>query len=250
MAPHRSSGRLWPSGSRVARLRANRTYGVVLLLVMAMFVFIMAAPELGWTRSVLALLLCGTLIVAAWTSGFGWSLARTLGLITVGVTIAVFAEIVSGDQAAGAVWLVGFVLAAAIIGFIVLGVVDQGEVNRQSMLHHDGHRRLRRLHRRRRPREDAGRSRGAARPAVLGHGRRAPRRPPQVEAARGLRLVPSLRPSALTAGFSSNVWEGRTRQTRWAGFPRSGNWPARTLHSRRRRRFGSIDCGTPQPRRP
>ena len=134
MAPHRSSGRLWPSGSRVARLRANRTYGVVLLLVMAMFVFIMAAPEQGWTRSVLALLLCGTLIVAAWTSGFGWSLARTLGLITVGVTIAVFAEIVSGDQAAGAVWLVGFVLAAAIIGVIVLGVVDQGEVNRQSIV--------------------------------------------------------------------------------------------------------------------
>jgi len=133
MAPHRSSGRLWPSGSRVARLRASRTYGVVLLLVMAMFVFIMAAPELGWTRSVLALLLCGTLIVAAWTSGFGWSLARTLGLITVGVAIAVVAEIVSGDRAAGAVWLVGFVLAAAIIGVIVLGVVDQGEVNRQSI---------------------------------------------------------------------------------------------------------------------
>jgi len=133
MAPHRSSGRLWPSGSRVARLRANRTYGVVLLLVMAMFVFIMAAPEQGWTRSVLALLLCGTLIVAAWTSGFGWSLARTLGLITVGVAIAVVAEIVSGDRAAGAVWLVGFVLAAAIIGVIVLGVVDQGEVNRQSI---------------------------------------------------------------------------------------------------------------------
>jgi hypothetical protein len=130
MAPHRSSGRLWPSGSRLARLRASRTYGVVLLLVMAMFVFIMAAPEQGWTRSVLALLLCGTLIVAAWTSGFGWSLARTLGLITVGVAIAVVAEIVSGDQAAGAVWLVGFVLAAAIIGVIVLGVVDQGEVNR------------------------------------------------------------------------------------------------------------------------
>lgn len=134
MAPHRSSGRLWSSGSRVARLHASRSYGVVLLLVMAMFVFIMAAPEQGWTRSVLALLLCGTLIVAAWTSGFGWSLARTLGLITVGVAIAVVAEIVSGDQAAGAVWLVGFVLAAAIIGVIVLGVVDQGEVNRQSIV--------------------------------------------------------------------------------------------------------------------
>ena len=117
----------------MARLHASRSYGVVLLLVMAMFVFIMAAPEQGWTRSVLALLLCGTLIVAAWTSGFGWSLARTLGLITVGVAIAVVAEIVSGDRAAGAVWLVGFVLAAAIIGVIVLGVVDQGEVNRQSI---------------------------------------------------------------------------------------------------------------------
>ena len=117
----------------MARLHASRSYGFVLVLIMATFLFIMAAPEQGWTRSVLALLLCGTLIVAAWTSGFGWSPARTLGLITVGVAIAVVAEIVSGDQAAGAVWLVGFVLAAAIIGVIVLGVVDQGEVNRQSI---------------------------------------------------------------------------------------------------------------------
>ena len=117
----------------MARLHASRSYGFVLVLIMATFLFIMAAPEQGWTRSLLALLLCGTLIVAAWTSGFGWSLARTLGLITVAVAIAVVAEIVSGDQAAGAVWLVGFVLAAAIIGVIVRGVVDQGEVNRQSI---------------------------------------------------------------------------------------------------------------------
>jgi len=117
----------------VARLHASRSYGFVLVLIMATFLFIMAAPEQGWTRSLLALLLCGTLIVAAWTSGFGWSLARTLSLITVAVAIAVVAEIVSGDQAAGAVWLVGFVLAAAIIGVIVRGVVDQGEVNRQSI---------------------------------------------------------------------------------------------------------------------
>jgi len=134
MALYRSSGRSWSAGASVARLHASRSYGFVLVLIMATFLFIMAAPEQGWTRSLLALLLCGTLIVAAWTSGFGWNLARTLGLITVGVAIAVVAEIFNGDRAAAAVWLVGFVLAAAIIGVIVRGVVDPGEVNRQSIL--------------------------------------------------------------------------------------------------------------------
>ena len=44
------------------------------------------------------------------------------------------AGIASSETAAGAVWLVGIVVAAAIIGVIALGVVDQGEVNSQSVV--------------------------------------------------------------------------------------------------------------------
>jgi len=134
MARHPSGGRTWRPGSRVSRLRASHSYRFLLLLILAIFVFIMAAPDETWALSVLGLLLTGTLIVAVWTSGLGWSLPRTSILIAVGVAAAVVAQTVSGDAGAGAVWLVGLVLAATIIGVIALGVVDQGEVNSQSVV--------------------------------------------------------------------------------------------------------------------
>ena len=124
----------WRPGSRVSRLRASHSYRFLLLFILAIFVFLMAAPDETWTLSVTGLLLTGTLIVAIWTSGLGWSLPRTFILIAVGVAVAVVAQTVSGDAGAGAVWLVGVVLAATIIGVIALGVVDQGEVNSQSVL--------------------------------------------------------------------------------------------------------------------
>jgi len=134
MVRHSSSARSWRPGSRVARLRASHSYRFVLLLILATFVFVMAAPEETWTLSALGLLLCGTLIVAIWTSGLGWSLPRTLLVIAVGVAVAMVAQTISGDTAAGVVWLVGLVLVAAIIGVIALGVVDEGEVNSQSVV--------------------------------------------------------------------------------------------------------------------
>lgn len=124
----------WRPGSRVSRLRASHSYRFVLLLILAMFVFIMAAPDETWSLSVVGLLLTGTLIVAIWTSGLGWSLPRTLILIAVGVAVAVVAPAVHGDTAAGAVWLIGFVFVAAIMAVIALGVVDQGEVNQKSVV--------------------------------------------------------------------------------------------------------------------
>jgi hypothetical protein len=131
---HGASGRSWSPGSRVARLHASHSYRVVLLLVLATFVFIMAAPDENWMLSVTGLLLMGTLIVAIWTSGLGWSFPRTFILIAVGVAAAGVAETISDDAAAGTVWLVGLVFAAAIIGVIARGVVDQGEVNSQSIV--------------------------------------------------------------------------------------------------------------------
>jgi hypothetical protein len=134
MAAHRSTGPSWRPGSRVARLRASHSYRFVLLLVLAVFLFIMAAPEEPWALSVIGLLLSGTLIAALWTSGLGWGVGRTSAVIAVGAAAAVVAQTVSGNSGAGAVWLIGIVLAAAIIVVIALGVVDQGEVNSQSVV--------------------------------------------------------------------------------------------------------------------
>lgn len=134
MAPDPSGGQPWRPGSRVARLRASHSYRFVLLLVLTTFVFIMAAPDETWALSVLGLLLCGTLITAIWTSGLGVSHPTTFIVIVVGVAVAVVARTVGGNEVAGAVWLVGLVFAAAIIVVIALGVVDQGEVNGQSVV--------------------------------------------------------------------------------------------------------------------
>jgi hypothetical protein len=126
--------RLWRPGSRVARLRGSHSYRSLLLLTLAIFVFIMAAPDGAWSLGLIGLLLCGTLIVAIWTAGFGWSLTRTVTVGAVGVVAAVVAEAINSDVAAGAVWLVALALAAATIWVIALGVADQGEVNSQSVV--------------------------------------------------------------------------------------------------------------------
>ena len=135
MPPEHPGGALWRRpGSRVARLKASHSYRSVLFIILATFVFIMAAPDENWTLAVTALLLCGTLIVAIWTSGLGWNGARTSIVIAVGIAAAAIAELASGDTGAGAVWLVVSILAAAIILVIARGVIDQDEVNSQSVV--------------------------------------------------------------------------------------------------------------------
>jgi len=124
----------WRPGSRVARLRASHSYRFVLLFILATFVFIMAAPDENWSQSGVGLLLTGTLIVAIWTSGLGWSLPRTLVLVAIGVAAAVVAPAVNNDTAAGAGWLVGAVFVVVIMAVVGLGVVDQGEVNQKSVV--------------------------------------------------------------------------------------------------------------------
>jgi hypothetical protein len=124
----------WRPGSRAARLHASHSYRSVLFLVLTTFVFVMAAPEKTWVPGVIALLLCSTLVVAMWTSGVGWSLARTSFLIAFGVAILIVAQTVGGDVTAGVVWFLGLLLAAAVAGVIAVGVIDQGEVNSQSVV--------------------------------------------------------------------------------------------------------------------
>ena len=55
-------------GPFLRRLQASRSYGFVLLLVLATFAFVAAAPDEQWAHAVLVLLLVLTLGVALWTS--------------------------------------------------------------------------------------------------------------------------------------------------------------------------------------
>ena len=56
-------------GSRVARVRASHSYGLVLALIVVVFVFMSVAPNSPWADSTLVLLESATLVTALWTSG-------------------------------------------------------------------------------------------------------------------------------------------------------------------------------------
>ena len=59
----------WRPGSRVARVRASHSYGLVLALIVLSFVFISVSPDGSWADSLLLLLQSITLVTALWTSG-------------------------------------------------------------------------------------------------------------------------------------------------------------------------------------
>jgi hypothetical protein len=121
-------------GSRARRLRASHSYGFVLGLIVAAFVFAMTAPDEDWAGSLLLLLYCAILVTALWTSGRTRLNSRaTVGLLWVAAVVALL-QLLSGSQ-----WLVGSValftgvLAGATIVVIALGIIDQGVVNTQSV---------------------------------------------------------------------------------------------------------------------
>ena len=121
-------------GSRARRLRSSHSYGFVLGLIIAAFVFAMTAPDEDWAASLLVLLYCATLVTALWTSGRTRLNSRT----TVGVVWlaagAAAVQLISGSHwLAGAVGLFTGILAGATIVVIALGIVDQGVVNTQSV---------------------------------------------------------------------------------------------------------------------
>ena len=123
----------WHPGSRVARLRSTHGYGWVLLLVVCGFLFAASAPDGGWARSLFVLLEAATLVLALWTSGFSRDIRLGAAVGAIGVTAAVITIVSDAHGVAGAVWIVNVVLVSALVAVLALGIVDQGEVNRQSV---------------------------------------------------------------------------------------------------------------------
>jgi hypothetical protein len=124
----------WYPGARVERLRQSHSYGFVLALVLATFIWMAAPPDGPFARGILLVLEAATLVVAAWTSGLG-RLAMFLsgGLVLVSIVIAAVAQAVSGNVT-GLVYTAGAALVLASIGVIGVGVFDQRAVNQQSVL--------------------------------------------------------------------------------------------------------------------
>ena len=123
----------WRPGSRVARLRSSHGYGWVLLLTIVAFVFAASAPDSDWARAVFVLLESATLALAIWTSGVSRDFRITTGLAVVGIVVAVVPLVTGGNGFAGAVWIVNVLLVAATVLAIGVGIVDQREINQQSI---------------------------------------------------------------------------------------------------------------------
>ncbi len=129
-----ADGRLMPEDSRIGRLRASHSFGFVLALAVLAFVFSAVAPEGAWAGSFLVVLLTATLVCALWTSGLTRIIVRVGTPAVVVALLAAIGNLTSdGRTWTGLLWLVAFALSAAIVVTIGVGVLDQGEVNKQSI---------------------------------------------------------------------------------------------------------------------
>jgi Ion channel len=120
--------------TRVARLRASHSYGLVLVLIVAAFLFALLLPDAAWAGSVLVLLQCAILVCALWTAGAAAVDSKpSITLVLFSVAAAVANVLPGGRIAYGSVSLVAGLLTAAIVVVVGRGVLDQGEVNLQSI---------------------------------------------------------------------------------------------------------------------
>jgi hypothetical protein len=122
------------TGVRVRRLRAAHSYGFVLALVVASFAFAALAPDESWAAAVLVLLYATTLATALWTSGvIGLRSRRAAALVALGLAAGVLELVFDAPRLSGVVALLAGVLIAVTIVVIAAGVIEQGEVNAQSV---------------------------------------------------------------------------------------------------------------------
>jgi ion channel len=121
-------------GWRVARRRASRSFGTVLVLIVVSFVFAASASDADWTASVLVLLQSLTLSAALWTSG----LARadswiSLLFLAVAVAAAITAIVIGGSTLIGIVGLISGLLSIGVVGVIARTIGREHEVGAQTV---------------------------------------------------------------------------------------------------------------------
>jgi hypothetical protein len=125
----------WHLGSRVERVRSSHSYGIVLGLVFALFVFAAAAPDAAWSGSVLLFLQGGTLVIALYTSGVARTDSKiSMALLALSAAVGVAELLWAGKALTSAGGLLTAAMTVATAVAIAVGVADQSEVNGRSVL--------------------------------------------------------------------------------------------------------------------
>jgi hypothetical protein len=118
----------------VGSRRASHSYGYVLLMVGVSFLFTATAPDDAWATGVLVLLQSGTIVVALWTSGLARAESPlSIALLATAVALAAVDLIWGGSTLTAVLGIVSGVLVVATVAVIALSVIEQGEINRQSI---------------------------------------------------------------------------------------------------------------------
>jgi hypothetical protein len=119
----------------LGRRRASHSHGVVLVLIVASFVFAATAPDDPWTASVLVLLQSLTLVAALWTSGLA-DVDSWLSRAFVGgaVALAVLNMVKEGTALEATVAILSGLLTIGIAFVIALSVIEQSSINAQSVI--------------------------------------------------------------------------------------------------------------------
>jgi voltage-gated potassium channel len=124
----------WVLGSRVSRLRAAHSFGLVLLIAVIEVFFALLAPDGAWSASLLILIATALLMTALWTSGLARATSRSMAVVAIlGICAAAARMIDRGDAVAVTVGIVSGLMVVAAILVIARGVVDQREINLQSV---------------------------------------------------------------------------------------------------------------------
>lgn len=118
----------------MSRIRASHSFGVVLAFVLVSILFTAFAPDEPWAGSVLILLQAATLGLALWTSGLGRTAVRGSVAIALVATAVAILQLLAGDSVRGATGIFSGVLIVMTCVVIGVGVVDQGDVNAQSVI--------------------------------------------------------------------------------------------------------------------
>ncbi len=103
--------------------QARFRYGVVLLLVLALLVFAVLAPDADWARAVSVLLAGGALTIAVGTSRASGSVRRARAIVVGGAVGLVVVGIATGVVSAVVTFLVVTALAAGVPFALAGGVV-------------------------------------------------------------------------------------------------------------------------------
>ena len=102
-------------------------------MIVVVFAFAATAPDTDWARIVIVFLQSATLVVALWTSGLVKYARGSLGIVGVAIALAILLVVRPSDTLTGIVGIFELVLTLAIAAIVAFGIVDQGEINEQSV---------------------------------------------------------------------------------------------------------------------